>query len=206
MGSSRAPSPHLVQRMPFMLKRLLLEVAPPPLACSYPLGGFAIPRSFAMIGSRRTPEATTTEETRTPLGFTGKARALEEVVRRKHGLSARLEGKTGGIECTVSIGKRGDVQVSLKGLPDCLFGVKPILSFPAAARVDGITWEQGPRRGIVQASAAVTGTGELECRVTHSASRPDVLPALFGRIRIMSPEEGAQPACSIGIAVEAKGC
>lgn len=133
--------------------------------------------------------------------MTSKSRALEALITRKRRKPIRLTGSAGGIECTVSIGERGDVDVSFKGLPHCLGGIRPILAFPAVTEIDTIDWGPGVRRGIVQAADAVTTTGELECRVARSASEAAELRALFGRIRIMSPEGDAQPACSIGVAV-----
>lgn len=204
MGLILAPPDDLIQRIALALKRWLQEIAPSTIACAHPLGEYVDGRTLTAVAadSGLTPKAPVTGKSRTPWWVTGVPRAFEELISRKHGVSVRLTGRTGGIECTVSIGAMGDVCVSFKGLPHCLIGIKPILAFPTAARTDTIEWELGPRPGIVRAPDAVATTGELECRVARLAPEAAALPELFGRIRIMSPEGDAQPACSIGVAVE----
>lgn len=133
-----------------------------------------------------------------PLGEYVDGRTTTAATRKRRG-PVVLEGWTGGIACTVTVGHHGEVEVLLEGLPECLIGTRPFLSFPAAASAAGIAWAPGPRAGIVHVGEEVSATRQLRCLVARSRSRIGELPCFLSSLCLMSEEGESQPLCVIGI-------
>ena len=118
---------------------------------------------------------------------------------QKHGETVVMQGSTGGIACTLTVDHLGAVEVLLEGLPECLTGTRPFLSFPLAGSVPGIAWSPGPLAGIVRVAEKVTAERRLRCLVARSRSRWHEIPGLLSDLRLMSEEGESQPLCAIGI-------